>query len=522
MGKEGRDAQTSGAAEDNAATAQLSAAAQGGPGSAEAQALLEARTAAIAKKRAAFAGSDPAGAALATSPAIADAFSQWQDAVASPDPKEQAAAQTYLRSAVSQVQAEQERQEVPAQNRKPLPDTYATSIVGQINSLPEPKAKLAALMQYADLGGAVGQSVLAQLTSVKGGLPIGTDLVIDRARTDPVGAERIFSGLLTNTKGVEVSSEGKKAILSAAQDNLLGVLAMQGEVTGNPQATGEMAGNVLNAAEQLAKARILLGTEPEKAGAASIQDLTAPYAQIKDQSFAAVYYPADIEKSAPGAVEAGLLAERNRIAQDLRPLPSAEGMAALKLTPQEQFLYQWHVNNITGKNGGKAVHNPDGSTSTILQMNVEHNGKAYNVPSVWDGKTHTENEARKHAAEIGWDKWPSYPTWQEADKRYIEQMHPIMDRDIDAKPNPYIDATVRSISSGAVWVNDGSGFSLIMPGSNRSLGFLTYAQARDSGLKAIAGGKAQPKTAAPGLPQGSIGGSYSIDPLGGMKPRGGQ
>lgn len=110
-------------------------------------------------------------------------------------------------------------------------------------------------------------------------------------------------------------------------------------------------------------------------------------------------------------------------------LPSAPGMKSLGLTPQEQFLYQWHVNNITGQNGGKAVHNSDGSTSTILQMSEPVNGKWYNVPSVWDGKKHTEDQAFDHAAKMGWDKWPSYATEKEAEARY-QKMHAFMEKDV--------------------------------------------------------------------------------------------
>lgn len=101
---------------------------------------------------------------------------------------------------------------------------------------------------------------------------------------------------------------------------------------------------------------------------------------------------------------------------------------ALKLTPQEQFLYMHGIKNMVTGNG---FARSGGELSTISQLNVEGpGGRAYNIPSIWNGKELTEAEAKKRAAAVGWDKWPSYSTWQEADRRYIEDMHPYMDRDV--------------------------------------------------------------------------------------------
>jgi hypothetical protein len=106
--------------------------------------------------------------------------------------------------------------------------------------------------------------------------------------------------------------------------------------------------------------------------------------------------------------------------------PSATAMQALHLTPQEQNLYQHHIDNMEQ---GKAVKNTDGSVSTLLQMSVEHDGKFYNIPSVWDGKELSPKEAVKRAAAEGWDKWPSYGSEAEAEARYA-QMHDALEGDI--------------------------------------------------------------------------------------------
>jgi hypothetical protein len=387
LGNQAREVQISGAAEDETAQAALD---QAGQTSAAAALLADERRKAIAKKKSAFSGSDPGGAALTTSPVVADSWQAWQDAAGSGAPE----TQDYMRSAVAQTIAEQERQNVPVMNRRPLPDGIATSIIGQINALPTPKEKLQALMQYVDIGGDAGQSVLAQLTSMKGGLPNGTDMVIDIARTDQLRAERVLAALQADTKGVELPKEAKAAINSGLNTGLIGVLATQAQITGNYGASSAMAGQVITTAEQYAKAKVMLGTEGTAAGNSAVEDLTGAYAKINDASFAAVFYPADIEKTSPGAIEAGLASLRSDAA-----------------------------------GGFKAVG------------------------------------VRK------------------------------------------LDTWGRTVADSAVWINHGSGFALIVPGSNRILIdattgqpiTATYAEARDRGLKAIADGQAEPVN--PGRPK---------------------
>lgn len=112
-----------------------------------------------------------------------------------------------------------------------------------------------------------------------------------------------------------------------------------------------------------------------------------------------------------------------------KSLPSQSMIKEMNLTPEEQALYQHHVDNITGAHGGQSVKNKDGTTSTVLQMTEPVNGKWYNIPSVWGGKTHTEDEAWDRAERIGWDKFPSYASEKEAQTRY-DKMHTYMEKDV--------------------------------------------------------------------------------------------
>lgn len=104
----------------------------------------------------------------------------------------------------------------------------------------------------------------------------------------------------------------------------------------------------------------------------------------------------------------------------------AEATDKLDLTPQEQNLYRFHLANL---NGPGKVTQPDGEISTLLQRVVRGpGGKYYNIPSVWDGRVLSEEQAKARAARIGWDNWPSYSSAKAADARY-EKMHEFIDQD---------------------------------------------------------------------------------------------
>jgi hypothetical protein len=117
----------------------------------------------------------------------------------------------------------------------------------------------------------------------------------------------------------------------------------------------------------------------------------------------------------------------------------------LHLTPQEKFLYRMHLHNLNGPGGvdnPPDAQNPQGSRSTLYQAVQEHNGKFYNIPTVWNGKREVEpytkpdgtvmdvpnKTALANVEKIGWDKFPSYATADEAEARY-EKMHKFLDKD---------------------------------------------------------------------------------------------
>ena len=102
----------------------------------------------------------------------------------------------------------------------------------------------------------------------------------------------------------------------------------------------------------------------------------------------------------------------------------------LKLTPQEKALYERHLKNLSS--GG--VPN-NGKTSTLFQTTVEIDGKVYNIPTVWDGKILTPDQAIERATQEGLDKFPAYSSEDEAEKRY-QAMHRFIEMDRLPPVNP--------------------------------------------------------------------------------------
>lgn len=146
-----------------------------------------------------------------------------------------------------------------------------------------------------------------------------------------------------------------------------------------------------------------------------------------------------LDQAFPGAAQTPAAAP----ARSVSNLPQAT--AQLGLTPQEQSLYQHHLDNLWG--GGRVLQ-PGGAVSTMLQAVVTGpDGNYYNIPTVWDGKALSVGQARQRAAEAGWSRWPSYSTPEEADNRY-ERMHSYMEQDTAAWLQQNPDASVTQSKKG--------------------------------------------------------------------------
>jgi len=99
----------------------------------------------------------------------------------------------------------------------------------------------------------------------------------------------------------------------------------------------------------------------------------------------------------------------------------------LGLNAQELNVYNHHLRNLHGTG---RVDNKNGSVSTVRNITVEFNGRHFNLPTIWDGKELSADEAVARAKKVGLDKFPSYATQNEADRRY-EKIHKFFDRDVE-------------------------------------------------------------------------------------------
>jgi hypothetical protein len=144
---------------------------------------------------------------------------------------------------------------------------------------------------------------------------------------------------------------------------------------------------------------------------------------------------ADPTQVSPLAAQNGPAAPATQLAPQPAPAAPTYDMAnynaatqQMKLNPQEQALYQMHLQNLHGTGG---VDNPDGSRSTLYQTTFELDGKNYVIPTVWGGRILPPDQALQMAKQYGIDKFPSYASDQEAEARY-QQMHQFMEQDTAA------------------------------------------------------------------------------------------
>jgi hypothetical protein len=109
-------------------------------------------------------------------------------------------------------------------------------------------------------------------------------------------------------------------------------------------------------------------------------------------------------------------------------LPSAADADRMGLTEQERHLYEHHANNLRT---GNYVIQPTGQTSTIRQIPVQHNGRWYSVPTIWDGKELKRGDAiRRALSEGSIERWPSAGSEQELQDRY-STLHDMMEADVN-------------------------------------------------------------------------------------------
>jgi hypothetical protein len=99
------------------------------------------------------------------------------------------------------------------------------------------------------------------------------------------------------------------------------------------------------------------------------------------------------------------------------------------LTQQERNLLDYSRDNMRK---GTYATMPNGDIASVYITGVEGPGaRIYNVPGYWNGQLHTDiAEIQEHAKTIGWSKFPSYATPNEADVA-AEKVHKIIESDTE-------------------------------------------------------------------------------------------
>lgn len=101
------------------------------------------------------------------------------------------------------------------------------------------------------------------------------------------------------------------------------------------------------------------------------------------------------------------------------------------LSPQEESLYKRHLGNVVGPGG---ITQKAGARSTLRITTAEIDGDTYVIPTIWDGKELSPNQAIARAKQAGLQNFPAYASQDIAEARY-KKLHGFMERDIPQAPS---------------------------------------------------------------------------------------
>jgi hypothetical protein len=368
---------------------------------------------------------DPAGYTVKYAPAVGDAFGKLQDAMA-PGQSAIDPARTARDYALA-TQMEQQRLGVAPDAMTIVPKSYVEGFTKAVTAAADnddPTKRIGLIGQIqkeAAMWGDNWSAVMRQMAP--GAQPVVRAIA---AGADPVAMTRLLSlPKEENRDPAKILKEQNDTTFKDLTKNLNDAFApFRGSLIGR-QMDRDYPG-YYGLAEKLGALYVRDGKSASDAAGDAFKALIGNRYDFRDTW--------RMPKSAgvtADDVQAGTEAARLAIAQASTgagqqiPTSFEQAKADLKLTPQEQNLYQRHLTNLTGPGG---VDNPDGSRSSLLQTTVESDGKTYNIPTVWDGKTHTGDEAWQHAKQEGLDKFPSYASEDEAEARY-GRMHDYMEQD---------------------------------------------------------------------------------------------
>lgn len=373
---------------------------------------------------------DPAAFALRRLPAAQSAYADFNKVIgdkdATPDDQRAAAARF-----ANVTLAEQARVGVPAADRSILTAGQVASIGGAINTAAtsdDPVARqnvIPLIKQQADLWGnnwpQVAQQILPNAAPIVKAIAAGADPdAMLRVLSIPKGEDPAKIIKEQN----EVTSRNMHNALNVAMAPFLNSMV-------GLQKDRDYKG-YFDVAEKLAALYVRDGKGAEEAAQSAFDNIVG-----KRYTFADTYRIPKSPAINADDVQRGAYEARQSILRG----PEFEdnlnrAKTDLNLTPQEEAFYQRHLTNLKGAGG---VDHPDGSRSTVKNITIESDGKTYVLPTVYDGKIVSNDDAWRRA-KTHLSDFPSYASGDEADARY-EAMHKLMDEDTQrylaaSKANP--------------------------------------------------------------------------------------
>lgn len=184
---------------------------------------------------------------------------------------------------------------------------------------------------------------------------------------------------------------------------------------------------------------------------------------------------------------------RASLNQTAREQIMREASNELKLNTRERKLYERHLKNLWGSGG---VTGEMGNRSTLMATTVGFGGRTYLIPTVWDGKILSDEQAILRAKREGLRNFPQYRSVEEAQARY-SKIHDYMDMDTEQWTNAQISPTdPRGYRDQQVGYSE-----LDTQSAEKAAGVLPPPP---PSFSVVLGGKQEPTPFSPGTPTGPV------------------
>lgn len=374
-----------------------------------------------------------------------------------------------IRAAVRSNLAGQEAMGIPKPQQRVLSKAQAQTTISNLISKPMAE-RGGILMQLQETYGDQFPSVMRDLSD-KGFNGIGLDprtMVLASIAGNPALSQQMATVLDTGSK--ELRDGLDRTAVSDAEKNVRAALSPWAQ-TVRAGAFGmerePMLNGIASAVEDLAVSYVRNGensaTAATRAADQVINDrftVQDTYYIPKDVSDGVLYSPArigsflDTQKTREAIEAAGVMSFGAGLS--FKPVPDG-------FTPQEQALIQYHRDNLSR---GTELKDEQGTTTVLITGMQGPDGREYLVPGFFDGKRQSPAAIAERVGKIGWDRFPSYATLDDAEQA-TKRLHDLIEEDSRVGPNVALDRerTIATAVNSGFWATNanGTGVYLMVP-----------------------------------------------------------